>query len=158
MLTFPYLVCDLWHFRTPLCYSVLIPEVMIYGPFQHYFPLCHSIVAWLLVLMETVKTPRKILFMRKPTPWCKHSHTHNPGGRPSFSFQSSCALAPSEYWVWSGWGTRHFLRSIGLSLRLLASLGNSSPGATSCPKNPKAAHCWVTPMALPQGLEMNKRY
>lgn len=69
--TFPYWMCDLWHVRAPFCYSLLISEMLIYGPFQHYFPLSHSIVARLLVLMEIVKNPRKTIFMRKATPWCK---------------------------------------------------------------------------------------
>lgn len=68
-----------------LSYSFLISETKIYGPFQHWFPLSLSTVAWLLVLMETVKTSRKTIFMRKLTPQSKHTHI-SWKERPSFSF------------------------------------------------------------------------
>lgn len=77
--------------------------------------------------------------MRKPTPWCKHSHTHNLEGDQTFPFRAAVPWILSLVRV----DTKFFLRSIGLSLGLLASLGTSSPGAKSYSKNPKAKHCRV---------------
>lgn len=52
-------------------------------------------------------------------------------------------LCPGSLWILSlvRVDTKFFLRSIGLSLGLLASLGTLSPGAKSYSKNPKAKHC-----------------
>lgn len=137
MLTFPYLMCDLWHFRAPLRYSFLISETMIYGPFQHHFPLSHSTVAWLLVLMEIVKNLGKhCLWGNQLLGANIHIHTILEGDQ---TFPSGSLWILSLVRV----DTKPFLRSRGLSLGLLASLGTSPPGAKSYSKNPKAKHCWV---------------
>lgn len=140
MLTFFYWTCDLWHFRAPIRYSFLISERMIYGPFQYYFPLSHSTVAWLLVLMEIVENLGKHYLWRNQLLGANiHIHTIWEGDQ-TFPFRAAVPWLPLD--TESGQGG-HFLRSIGLSLGLLASLGTLSPGAKSYSENPKAKHCWV---------------
>ena len=100
--------------------------------FQHEFPLSHSIFAWWLVLIEIVKTSRREIFIRNPTPPCKNTHTHNLGGdtKPFFSDQ----LHPGSLWV-------HPLLRVGTRFFLRGALGfpcPSSPGAKSYTKNAKA--------------------
>lgn len=97
MLTFPFLTCDLRHFRAPLLlqFPHLWDEDLWLLP---TFPLSHRRVAWLLVLMEIVKTFRKAIYEETNSSVQTHRYTKPGKGTKLLLSEQLCLCS---FWVLS---------------------------------------------------------